>query len=356
MVAQVNELESVAQQCSDDELRGRTSAYRGRLVGGEPADAVMPEAFATVREASRRTIGLRHHDVQIMAGAVLHLGQIAEMRTGEGKTLTATLPAYLGALTGQTVHVMTANEYLAGRDYARMQPVYEFLGLTVSLLREAGTPDSAVRRLAYAADVTYGASSEFTYDFLRDNLAWAIAERVQRGLDLAIVDEADLILVDEMRAAPQIAGPAPKPTVLPKEFAVMAGHLRLGIDYTADVQAGQVELTDRGIDRVEDWLGTTNLYDEQSVAVVQLLENALKAKELYARDRDYTIAGTEVVVIDKFSGLRKPGVHYADGVHEAIEAKEGLPVRPARQILASVSKRDYLTQYAMIAAHRHCAE
>ncbi len=349
VVARVNDLESVAQQCSDDELRGRTGAYRGRLASGESADAVLPEAFATAREVARRAIGLRHHDVQIMGGAVLHLGKIAEMRTGEGKTLTATLPVYLGALTGQSVHVMTANDYLAGRDSAWMQPVYEFLGLSAGLLRAAGNPDSAERRLAYAADVTYGASSQFSYDFLRDNLAWEITERVQRGLDLAIIDEADLILVDEMRAMPQISGPAPKPTVWPKEFAAIAPRLRLGIDYTADVQARRVGLTDRGIDRIEDWLGVTNLYDERNAVLVQLLENALKAKELYARDRDYTIAGAEVVVLDGLSGRPKPGVRYSDGVHEAIEAKEGLPVRPVAQTLATVSEHDYLSQYADLA-------
>ena len=349
VVTRVNDLESEVRQCSDDGLRGRTSAYRSRLAGGESADALLPEAFATVREASRRTIGLRHHDVQIMGGAVLHLGNIAEMRTGEGKTLTATLPAYLAALGGQSVHVMTANDYLAGRDFAWMQPVYEFLGLSVGILRAAPNPDTAQRRLAYAADVTYGPATEFSYDFLRGNLAWAIDERVQRGLDLAIVDEADLILIDEMRATPQLSGPAPKPTVLPKESAALAARLRPGVDYTADLQARRVSLTDSGIDRVEDWLGAANLYDERNITVLHLLENALKAKELYARDRDYTIAGTEVVVLDALSGRPKPAARYSDGIHEAIEAKEGLPQRPAAQILAFVSERDYLSRYAAIA-------
>jgi preprotein translocase subunit SecA len=349
VVARVNDLESEAQQCSEDGLRARTSAYRGRLVSGEAAGALLPEAFATVCEASRRTIGLCHHDVQIMGGAVLHLGKIAEMRTGEGKTLTATLPAYLAALGGQSVHLMTAIEYLAGRDFAWMQPVFEMLGLTVGLLRAAANPDRAVRRLAYAADVTYGTFTEFSYDFLRDNLAWETTERVQRGLDLAIVDEADLILVDEMRATPQISGPEPKPSAWTKELAAVAARLRPGVDYTADLQARQVGLTDQGIDRVEDWFGVANLYDERNITVLHMLENALKAKELYARDRDYTIAGTEVVVLDALSGRPRPRVRYGDGVHEAIEAKEEVPLHPAGQILASVSECDYLSQYAAIA-------
>jgi len=348
VVARVNELEPAAQQRSDDELRARTTAYRDRLASGEPTETLLPDAFATVREAARRAIGLRHHDVQIMGGAVLHLGKIAEMRTGEGKTLTATLPAYLGALTGRNVHVLTANDYLADRDHAWMQPVYEFLGLSAGLLRPAGNPDRAVRRLAYAADVTYGAWGEYCYDFLRDNLAWNADGRVQRGLELAIVDEADLILLDEMRARPQITGPAPKPTVWPKEFAIIAARLRPGIHYTVDLKARQVGLTDQGIDRVEDWLGVENLYDERTAALVHLLENSLKAKELYLRDREYTISGTEVVTLDEFSGRPKPGVRYADGLHEAIEAKEGLQVRPAGQALAMTSGHAYLSQYSSV--------
>jgi preprotein translocase subunit SecA len=349
VVVRVGGLESAAVACSDDELRVRTAAFRDRLRIGEPVDALLPEAFATVREAARRSIGLRHHDVQLIGGAVLQLGKIAEMRTGEGKTLTATLPAYLGALAGRSVHVLTANEYLAGRDYAWMQPVYEFLGLSAGVLRAGESPDRASRWQAYAADVTYGAWGEFSYDFLRDNLAWETAERVQRGLDLAIVDEADLILLDEMRMTPQVSGPAPGPRIPHGEFAAIAARLRRGVDYAADRQAGRVGLTDEGIDRVEDWLGATNLYDEQNIALVRQLENALKAKELYARDRDYTVVGANVIRLDGISGRPQPGVRLSDGVHEAIEAKEGLPVRPAAQVLASISERDYLSQYAAIA-------
>jgi preprotein translocase subunit SecA len=349
VVVRAGELESGAMACSDADLRARTSALRERLSSGEPVSELVPVGFATVREAARRSIGLRHHDVQLIGGAVLHSGRIAEMRTGEGKTLTATLPAYLGALTGRTVHVLTANDYLADRDHAWMRPIYEFLGLSVGLLQPGGSPDRAVRRLAYAADVTYGAWDEFCYDFLRDNLAWSKDERVQRGLDLAIVDEADLILLDEMRATPQMSGPAPKPTVWPKEFAAIAARLRPGIHYTVDLKARQVGPTDQGIDRVEDWLGVENLYDERYVTLVHVFENSLKAKELYLRDRDYTVSGTKVVALDELSGRPRPAVRFGDGLHEAIEAKEGLPARPAAQVLAAVSEHDYLSQYAAFA-------
>jgi preprotein translocase subunit SecA len=348
-VASVSELESAAEACSADELRSRTSAYRQRLSDGEPTASLLPEAFATVREAARRAIGLRHYDVQIIGGAVLHIGKVAEMRTGEGKTLTATLPAYLAALAGQNVHVLTANDYLAERDFAWMQPVYEFLGLSVSVLRANRNPDLTARRQAYGADVIYGSANEFCYDFLRDNLAWKPAERVQGRLDMAIVDEADLILVDELLMTPQISAPAQGSTVLIEAFAAAVARLRPGIDYVADRQAQQVHLSDRGTDRIEDWFDLANLYEEQNVGVVQLLQNALRAKEFYARDQEYTINDTEMVVVDPISGRPHPGRYLADGLHEAIEAKEGLPVRPATQVLASISGCDYLSQYATLA-------
>jgi preprotein translocase subunit SecA len=349
IVASAAELESAAEACSADELRARTRAYRERLSAGQPAADLLPEAFATMREAARRTIGLRHHDVQIIGGAVLTLGKIAEMRTGEGKTLTATLPAYLAALAGQNVHVLTANDYLADRDFAWMRPVYELLGLSVSLLRADENPDLTARRQAYGSDVTYGSAGQFCYDFLRDNLAWKEAERVQGRLDLAIVDEADLVLVDEMVTTPQISAPAQGPKVLIEEFARVVARLRPGVDYVADPQVQRVHLSDHGTDRIERWLELTNLYEERNAAIVQLIENALRAKELYSRDQEYTINDTDVVVVDSVSGRPQPGRRFADGLHEAIEAKEGLPVRPATQLLASISVRDYLSQYATLA-------
>jgi preprotein translocase subunit SecA len=348
VVARTGELENAAERCSTDELRGRTSAFRDRLRAGEPVSALLPEAFATVREAARRSIGLRHHDVQLIGGAVLHLGKVAEMRTGEGKTLTVTLPAYLAALTGQSVHVLTANDYLANRDFIWMRPVYELLDLSVDLLRTGPKPNPAQRQSAYAADIVYGASFEFCYDFLRDNHAWEKSDRSQRGLDLALVDEADLVLLDEMRLTPQLSIPAPEPRIAYRDVAAIAARLRPGVDYEV-AQQRLIRLTDQGIDRVEDWLGATNLYSEENAGLVQQLEHALAARELYKRDQDYAVVGDAVIVIDSNSGRPQPGRRFADGLHEAIGAKEGLPVRAAMQVLATVTVRDYLRQYSMLA-------
>lgn len=349
VVAKVNAHEAAAWAYSDDDLRGQTMEFRRRLADGEPEAALLPEAFATVREAARRSLGLRHHDVQIMGGAVLRLGMIAEMRTGEGKTLTATLPAFLSALTGGAVHVMTANDYLAARDWDWMRPVYEFLGLTVGLLRPAGNPEIAERRTAYAADVTYGAWDQFCYDFLRDNLAWRLEDCTQRGLAVAIVDEADLVLIDEMRVTPQISRPAEQPVRLIEEVAKLVAALLVGTDYVADSDSMTASLTDAGARRVEGWSGVANLYDEQNLGFAHLVDNALKAKELYARDRDYAVLGDEAVILDNRSGRPIPGRRYGDGVHQAIEAREGLPVRPATEVLAAVAVRDYLRQYERLA-------
>ena len=273
------------------------------------------------------------------------------MRTGEGKTLTATLPAYLAALSGQGVHVMTANEYLACRDRAWMAPVFEFLGLTVGLLPTKQNPARADQLAAYAADVTYGPWEQFGYDFLRDNLAWTPAECVRRGTPLAIVDEADLILIDGMRAPLQISGPAGTQATgtLHTELARLAGHLRPGTDYAEDAQARTVSLTEAGSRRVEDWAGIDNLYDEQNLALVHLLDNALKAKEFFITGQHYLVSGDEAVIIDDRSGRPLAGRRYGDGMHEAIEAKEGLPVRPARRLLATITMREYLREYGRLA-------
>lgn len=349
VVAAVGALEDEAVACSDEALRSRTGDLRRRLVDGQSPDVVLPEAFATVREAARRTLGQRHHDAQIMGGAVLHLGKIAEMRTGEGKTLTATLPAYLAALSGQGVHVMTANDYLASRDRDWMAPVFEFLGLTAGLLPIEQNPARADQLAAYTADVTYGPWEQFGYDFLRDNLALAPAECVQRGRPLAIVDEADLILIDGMRVPLQITGPAGKQGVLHTEIARMAGHLRPGADYTPDPQTRTVSLTEGGSRRVEDWAGIDNLYDEQNLILAHLVDNALKAREFFTLGHDYLVSGDEAVIIDDRSGRPLAGRRYGEGMHEAIEAKEGLPVRPARRVLATMTMREYLRGYDRLA-------
>lgn len=339
----VSALEPAAQACSDDDLRARTGKYAERLNGGETAEKLLPEAFATVREAARRAIGLRHHDVQIMGGAALHLGLIAEMRTGEGKTLTATLPAYLAALSGQPVHVMTANDYLARRDRDWMQPVYRFLGLTAGLLEPAGTPDISVRRAQYAADVTYGPWAEFGYDFLRDNVAIDLDGISQRGLGVAIVDEADLVLIDEMRAPLTLSGPVAEKEDRYEAVARAVATLQPGVHFTADQEARTASLTEAGQAAIEERFGIDNLYDAAHGRLAHLVENAVRALA-YERGRDYLVSNAQVVVIDQKSGRRLPS-RYADGMHEALEAKEQLPVRPTGQTIATVIFRDYLRQY-----------
>jgi preprotein translocase subunit SecA len=343
VVHEVSSLEEAARACTDDELRGRTGAYRERLSGGEALQALLPEAFATVREAARRAIGLRHHDVQVMGGAALQLGMIAEMRTGEGKTLTATLPAYVAALSGQPVHVMTANDYLARRDRNWMQPVYGLLGLTAGLLEPAPKADIAVRRAQYAADVTYGPWTEFCYDFLRDNFAWTPDDISQRGLDVAIVDEADLILIDEMRTPASLSGPAAEQEDRHEMVARAVGALRPGVHFTAGQAARTAGLTEEGLTAIEDSLGIDNLYDAAHGGFAHLVENAVRALA-YERDRDYLVSGDTVLPIDQKSGRPLPS-RYADGVHEALEAKEGLPVQPMQQTMATVFCREYLRQY-----------
>ena len=300
-----------------------------------------------VREAASRALGLRHHDEQIMGGAALQLGKLAEMRTGEGKTLTATLPACFAALTGRPVHVMTANDYLATRDANWMRPAYEFLGLSVGLLDPAPNPDRSARRDAYAADITYGRCEEFCYDFLRDNAAWDLSECVQRGLGTAIVDEADLILIDQMRATPSISGPADHVEDRHEHVARAVAQLTPGTDFTADLAGWTAVLSDTGIAKLEDLFGAANLYDDANHGLAYLAETAVRARALLERDRDYIVDGDEVRVLDRTSG-RPLQSRYGEGMHEALEAKEGLPVQPARQTLATISTHDYLRQYDVL--------
>ena len=300
VVREVGSLETAARACTDDDLRARTGAYRERVKGGEALQALLPEAFATVREAARRAIGLRHHDVQVMGGAALQLGMIAEMRTGEGKTLTATLPAYVAALSGQPVHVVTANDYLASRDRNWMQPVYELLGLTTGLLEPAPKADIPLRRAQYAADVTYGPWTEFCYDFLRDNFAWTPDDISQRGLGVAIVDEADLILIDEMRTPAALSGPAAEQEGRHRATARAVRALRPGVHFTADRDARNASLTEAGLTAIEDWLGIDNLYDAAHGGLAHLVESAVRALA-YERDRDYLVSGDTVLPIDQKS-------------------------------------------------------
>jgi preprotein translocase subunit SecA len=348
MVAATAAREEEMRARADGEFPSLTAALRARLDGGELLDGLLPEAFAAVREAAARTLGQRHFDVQIMGGAVLHLGQAAEMRTGEGKTLTATLPAYLNALTGDGVHVITANDYLAGRDGDWMGPVYRFLGLAAGQLRPGQEP--AERRPQYLADVTYGPWEEFGYDYLRDNLSWEPGELVQRGLHLAIVDEADLILLDECRTPLLITGPAPQDRRVTLTCAKIAAVLEPGRHYDVDPLRRAASLTEEGSRKIEKALELGNLYDEANLRLVHCLQNALLAKEFNRKDRDYVIDGDQAVIIDQTSGRPHHGRRYGEGLHEAIEAKEGLPVREARQVLARVPVRDYLSRYRGIAA------
>jgi preprotein translocase subunit SecA len=358
VVGQVNALGPEMGSRTDEALRGLSCSFRERLSRGEPLDDLLPEAFAAVREAADRTLGQRPFDVQVMGGAVLHLGKIVEMRTGEGKTLTATLPAYLAALGGAGVHVMTANDYLACRDVEWMGPVYRFLGLLCGWVgpvrpridpvpQVAEHPEPAVRRAAYGADVTYGSWEQF--DYLRDNLSWQPEECVQRGHNLAIVDEADLILIDEMLTPLLITGPADQAEARHAEFAALAASLERGVHYDIDERGRAVALTEDGTWEVQERLGVGNLYDTENLPLVHQVQTALGANEFYRKDRDYLVTGGEAVIIDEMSGRLQHGRRYADGIHEAIEAKEGLTVHTEQQMLASVPVWDYLGRYRRLA-------
>jgi preprotein translocase subunit SecA len=339
VVAQTGARAAEMRSRSDADFPALTSSFRERLTAGEPMDSLLPEAFAAVREAAARTLGQRPFDVQVMGGAVLHLGHVVEMRTGEGKTLTATLPGYLNALSGHGVHMVTANSYLARRDAEWMGPVYRFLGLEIGLLG----PDD--RPAAYSADVTYGHWAEFGYDYLRDNLSWERTELTQRGQHLAIVDEADLILLDEALSPLLISGPAPKPERGPAECAVIAARLQPGLHYQVDQRARTASLTEDGTPQAEEWLGVTNLYGDADSPLLYYLQTALKAKECYRKDVDYIVSGDQAVVVDPSSGHPVPGRRYGEGLHEAIEAKEGLPIRAEQLTLSTVTVWDYLGRY-----------
>ena len=340
---QVNAIEDDFLAMTDEELRGLTAEYRTRLDNGESLDDLLPEAFATVREAARRTLGQRHYDVQLMGGGALHLGNIAEMRTGEGKTLVATLPSYLNALTGKGVHVVTVNDYLAERDAEWMGRVHRFLGLKVGVILAHMTP--AERREAYAADITYGTNNEFGFDYLRDNMAWSTTEMVQRGHNFAVVDEVDSILVDEARTPLIISGPADQPTKWYSEFARIANLLKRDEDYEVDEKKKTIGVLETAIDKVEDQLGIDNLYDTVNTPLVGFLNNAVRAKELFKRDRDYVILDGEILIVDEHTGRLLKGRRYNEGLHQAIEAKEGVEIKAENQTLATITLQNYFRLY-----------
>ncbi|WP_149202603.1 preprotein translocase subunit SecA [Actinotalea subterranea] len=341
---QVNALEDSFTALSDAELREETDRFKARLAEGETLDDLLPEAFAAVREASRRTLGQRHFDVQLMGGAALHLGNIAEMKTGEGKTLVATLPAYLNALTGKGVHVVTVNDYLAGYQSDLMGRVFRFLGLTTGCILSGQKP--AERREQYNADITYGTNNEFGFDYLRDNMAWRPDELVQRGHHFAIVDEVDSILVDEARTPLIISGPASgDANKWYGEFAKVALRLRAEEDYEVDEKKRTVGVLEPGIAKVEDYLGIENLYESLNTPLIGFLNNALKAKELFKRDKDYVVMNGEVLIVDEHTGRMLPGRRYNEGMHQAIEAKEGVAIKAENQTLATITLQNYFRLY-----------
>jgi preprotein translocase subunit SecA len=340
---QVNAIEDEFVAMTDEQLREQTVEFRARLADGETLDDLLPEAFAAVREAAKRTLGQRHFDVQIMGGAALHLGNIAEMKTGEGKTLVATLPVYLNALAGRGVHVVTVNDYLARYHAEWMGRIYHFLGLEVGMILADMTP--VERRAAYAADVTYGTNNEFGFDYLRDNMAESLDECVQRGHYYAIVDEVDSILIDEARTPLIISGPTQDEVKWYPEFARLVQFLHKDTDYEVDEKKKTVAVLEPGIEQVEDHLGIDNLYDSVNTPLISFLNNALKAKDLFRRDRDYVVLDGEVLIVDEHTGRMLHGRRYNEGLHQAIEAKEGVQIREEYQTLATITLQNYFRLY-----------
>ncbi len=354
-VAKVNSWEKTMQALSDDELRAKTAEFKVRLNTGETLEDLLPEAFAVVREASWRVLGLRHFDEQILGGIVLHQGRIAEMKTGEGKTLVATLPAYLNALTGQGVHIVTVNDYLAKRDSEWMGAVYKFLGLSVGLIGHG--LDFGDRKKAYAADITYGTNNEFGFDYLRDNMVLYEEQMVQRPFNYAIIDEVDSILIDEARTPLIISGQGQQSTDLYYKFAQVVPRLRAGEDYEVDEKARTVAPTEQGVTKVERMLGVENLYaDTEGDDLSHFLMQALRAHALMQRDRDYVVKDGQVLIVDEFTGRLMFGRRYSDGLHQAIEAKEGVKIETESQTLARITFQNFFRMYKKLAGMTGTAE
>ena len=343
----INEIEPNYVKLSDANLVAKTDEFKRRLQKGETLDDILPEAFAVVREASKRVLGMRHFDVQLIGGICLHRGNIAEMRTGEGKTLVATLPVYLNALTGEGVHVVTVNDYLATRDSEQMGRLYNFLGLSTGLI--VANLDFNQRKEAYACDITYGTNNEFGFDYLRDNMVSDVSQMVQRPLNYAIVDEVDSILIDEARTPLIISGPGQRSTDNYYKLAKIVPHLVKDEDYTIDEKQKTIAPTDSGIAKVEKMLGVENLYDAENIELNHLLGASLRAYAMMHRDTDYVVKDGEVVIVDEFTGRLMFGRRYSDGLHQAIEAKEGLKVERESQTLASVTFQNYFRMYKKLA-------
>ncbi|HEV7848652.1 MAG TPA: preprotein translocase subunit SecA [Mycetocola sp.] len=351
----VNSLEPDFSDLTDEELRAETTELRERYANGESLDDLMPEAFAAVREASKRTLGLRHFDVQLMGGAALHLGNIAEMKTGEGKTLVATLPAYLNAIAGKGVHVITVNDFLATYQSELMGRVFRALGMTTGVILAGQTPEQ--RREQYNADITYGTNNEFGFDYLRDNMAWQSKDLVQRGHFYAIVDEVDSILIDEARTPLIISGPASgEANRWFAEFARLATVLVDGEDYEVDEKKRTVGVLEPGIEKVEDYLGIDNLYESANTPLISFLNNSIKARALFKKDKDYVVMNGEVMIVDEHTGRILMGRRYNEGIHQAIEAKEGVQVKAENQTLATVTLQNYFRLYEKLSGMTGTAE
>ena len=362
LIVEINDVEPELQELTDAELQDKTTELRGRLLAGEDLDSLLPEAFAAVREAARRVIGMRHYDVQMIGGAILHKGKIAEMRTGEGKTLVATLPTYLNALTGKGVHVVTVNDYLARRDAQWMGKVYHALGMSVGVIQHEAAfiydpeyqgEDAALmylrpanhRREAYAADITYGTNNEFGFDYLRDNMVWRKEDMVQRDLHFAIVDEVDNILIDEARTPLIISGPAEEATDYYAQFARIVPRMQEEVDFTVELRTRSLQVTEEGIEKIERLLGVQNLYAPENMELSHYLENAMKAQFLFQRDDQYVVQDGEIVIVDEFTGRMMPGRRYSEGLHQAIEAKEGVHVQRENVTLARITFQNYFRLY-----------
>ncbi len=341
--AQVNKFEQEFSSLDDQSLRAKTDSFKERVNKGETLDSILPEAFAVVREAAKRTLGQRHYDVQLMGGAALHKGNIAEMKTGEGKTLVSTLPAYLNALTGKGVHIVTVNDYLAERDSEWMGRVHRFLGLRVGVILASMSP--AERREAYAADITYGTNNEFGFDYLRDNMAWSLSDCVQKSHNFAIVDEVDSILIDEARTPLIISGPADKATKWYVEFANIVARLNRDAHYEVDEKKRTVGILDEGVSRVEEALGINNLYESANTPMIGYLNNAIKAKELFKRDKDYVVMNGELLIVDEHTGRMLAGRRYSEGLHQSLEAKERIEIQDENQTLATITLQNYFRLY-----------
>src|SRR5512141_2267277 len=354
VVARINELEPQTKALTDEALRAKTTEFRERVLRGETLDDLLPEAFAVVREAGLRTLNMRHFDVQLKGGMVLHQGKIAEMKTGEGKTLVATLPAYLNALGGKGVHIVTVNDYLAGRDSEWMGKLYRLLGLTVGCIQHPLTDDE--RKAAYSADITYGTNNEFGFDYLRDNMKYDIADCVQRGFNYAIVDEVDSILIDEARTPLIISGPAEESTDKYYKIDRIIPRLLLDLDFQVDEKARTVNLTEEGVEKAEKLLAVGNLFEPQNMDWVHHTYQALKAHLLFKRDVEYVVKDGEVVIVDEFTGRLMPGRRYSEGLHQALEAKENVKIERENQTLATVTFQNYFRMYKKLAGMTGTAE